>query len=499
MPACKSLILVTVDCLRADHCGFMGYTRPTTPFLDTLANESFVVPTAIAVGVPTYYSLPAIMASRYPLALGREIIGLAPEEKTLATVCKENGYATAFFGAGNPYLSARYGYDAGFDTFRDFLDDLAPASAPQMSSPQEPGFLRNLNRFLAAASQKIPGVRVAYDELYFRYCLRRTAPAHSFDTLRRFPAADVIIDQARAWLASIGKVPFFLWIHLMDPHSPYYPTEKGLELFGEPLLTTSRVRFLNACWNRTDITTQRLRRHRKEIIALYDSAIRWVDAQLSRLIATLRQFNLWENCIFALTADHGEEFLEHDRRYHAPSLVKELTHVPLLLRVPGTKKTAVCKNPFSLLHLPPTLLSAAGLPIPQEFQGQSRWNHLQQGTAWNDFAISECISGCTNPFSMKQRCGPRLLAIREEKYKLVLNFQNGSESFFDLEADPAERSPLTSGEAKYHRRRLLQAALLHLQSAGKRQSSLAYLRARLRDIEINSEQNSDRVSAGVLG
>src|ERR1700689_890009 len=102
MDARISLILVTVDCLRADHCSFMGYKRPTTPFLDSLARESFVFPTAVVAGVPTYYSFPAIMASRFPLALGREVLGLAPEEANLASALKENGYVTAFFGAGNP-------------------------------------------------------------------------------------------------------------------------------------------------------------------------------------------------------------------------------------------------------------------------------------------------------------------------------------------------------------------------------------------------------------
>src|SRR5271170_8428614 len=138
----KSVVLVTVDCLRADHCGFMGYRRPTTPFLDALAreSESFVFPTAVVAGVPTYYSFPAILASRYPLALGREVLGLAPEEKNLAWALKQCGYSTAFFGATNPYLSARFGYDFGFDTFRDFLDgDLAPLSSADLDSSR-PGW-----------------------------------------------------------------------------------------------------------------------------------------------------------------------------------------------------------------------------------------------------------------------------------------------------------------------------------------------------------------------
>src|SRR5580700_1921838 len=114
----KSIVLVTVDCLRADHVGFMGYARPATPFLDSLARESFVFPAAIVAGAPTYYSFPAILASRYPLALGRDLLGLAPNEPTLASVLHKTGYATAAFVAGNPYLGRRFGYDQGFDAFQ---------------------------------------------------------------------------------------------------------------------------------------------------------------------------------------------------------------------------------------------------------------------------------------------------------------------------------------------------------------------------------------------
>jgi len=64
----NSVVLVTVDCLRADHVGFLGYDRLTTPFLDSLASESVVLPAAVAAGSPTYYSFPATFASRPPLA-----------------------------------------------------------------------------------------------------------------------------------------------------------------------------------------------------------------------------------------------------------------------------------------------------------------------------------------------------------------------------------------------------------------------------------------------
>src|SRR5436190_11564983 len=113
----RSLVLITVDCLRADHVGFLGYWRPVTPFLDSLAESGVVFADAIVAGVPTYFSFPAILASRYPLALGRDILGIAPHEQTMAGVLKDAGYQTAAFVAGNPYLTSRFGYNQGFDRF----------------------------------------------------------------------------------------------------------------------------------------------------------------------------------------------------------------------------------------------------------------------------------------------------------------------------------------------------------------------------------------------
>src|SRR5215469_4597582 len=119
----NSIVLVTVDCLRADHVGFGGYTRPITPFLNSLAESSVVFSDAIVAGAPTYFSFPAIIASRYPLGLGRDVLGIAPGEPTIATALREAGYKTAAFVAGNPYLTARFGYNQGFDRFHDFLDE----------------------------------------------------------------------------------------------------------------------------------------------------------------------------------------------------------------------------------------------------------------------------------------------------------------------------------------------------------------------------------------
>lgn len=482
----KSILLVTVDCLRADHCGFMGYQRRTTPFLDFLAAESFVFPSAIVAGAPTYYSFPAILASRYPLALGRDVLGLAPDEPTLASALKQAGYSTASFGAANPYISSRFGYEHGFDTFRDFLNnELEPLSNSNTDAPPPDSWASRLNQKLQKARPALGPLRILYDELYFQYCQRVTPAANSLDALRKFPSADVIVDEACRWLGSVGDAPFFLWLHLMDPHSPYYPKDDALALMGNESMSPPRARYLNSYWNRSDLGPRRLARHRDEVIRLYDAGVRWVDAQIARLIETLRTSHRWDNCIFAFTADHGEEFLDHDGRYHPPSrLMEELIHVPLLLRVPGAAKKEVRSAPFSLLHLAPTVLDAAGLSSPAAFQGSSYWPQVRRGATFDAMAISECVAGCTNPFRPENRLGPRVLSVREERFKLVLHFDPPAEHLYDLEADPGEQAALAPTAQKPVRRRLLDTAREHLQHSLERRDERTRARARLRDVQL---------------
>ncbi len=179
-----------------------------------------------------------------------------------------------------------------------------------------------------------------YEELYFQYRVRIAAsPATSIDTLRKFPSADAIVEAAEAWLDALDSRPFFLWIHLMDPHSPYYPPAAALRDLTGKDLSPERVRYLNEFWNRSELPPSRLERHKQDVIDLYDAGIRWADSQISRLVRFLEGCNRWDDCVLALTADHGEEFLDHGLRYHAPvSLMEEIARVPLLIRAPGQPK-----------------------------------------------------------------------------------------------------------------------------------------------------------------
>jgi arylsulfatase A-like enzyme len=495
----KSLVLITVDCLRADHTGFMGYERPTTPFLDQLAGESFVVPSAMVAGAPTYYSLPAIQASRYPLALGRDVLGLAPGEPTLASVLQQAGYATAAFSASNPYISARFGYEQGFEIFQDFLgEELVPLSNGSDASPSatESRFTQ-LNRNLARWSHSIRPLGRVYDNLYFEYCQRWAAPPpESLDSLRRFPSADVIVDHAIDWIASAAPRPFFLWLHLMDPHAPYYPKEAALEVMGNPKISPWEARYSNSYWNRSDLSAGKLRSHCSDIVALYDAGVRWVDMQVARLVNNLQEAGLWDQSVFALTADHGEEFLEHEGRFHSPSRTgEEVLHVPLLLRVPGAPKRNVNVAPFSLLHLAPTLLDTLGVAAPADFQGTTHWPQLSSAASWDEPAIAESVGECTNPFRRENRLGSRVLVVRDSLMKLVVHLATGASELYNLNADPGETSPLPPDTEKPIRRKLLEYAKAHVQASLANRRTDARLRARLYDLKLELEMSG----SGALG
>lgn len=490
----RSLVLVTVDCLRADHVGFSGYSRPVTPFLDSLAADSVVFSEAVVAGAPTYFSFPAILASRYPLALGRDVLGIAPSEPTLASVLRDAGHSTAAFLAANPYLSTRFGYHQGFDTFRDFLDSALPGDS---NLPVTSG-MSKFNLRIQRSSRRNPLTAAAYEELYFWYCQWCSARENfSLDRLRRYPAADVMVDHARSWLSNLGEEPFFLWFHLMDPHHPYYPPQEALDSLGESQIMARRARFLNSIWNR-DLAPERLQRYRSEVVSLYDAGVHWVDKQISRLVHTLQESRRWDDTVFVVTADHGEEFLEHGHRYHSPTnLLEALIRVPLLLRVPGTAGARLSHGSFSLIDLAPTLLEALGTAVPDSFQGRSHWQEISVGSLSSEPAIIECVAACNNSLETIDRMHPRLMAVRNREHKLVLYFGEKMDCMFDLTNDPQENSPLPAGALPHARAHFLRLALAHIRKTRRGRNEDLRLRARLRYLQrsIETKRSSKARSA----
>lgn len=499
----RNLVLVTVDCLRADHTGFLGYDRPTTPFLDELASAGIAAERAIVAGMPTYYSFPAILASRPPFALGRDVLGLAPGEPTLASALQDAGYATAAFVAGNPYLSPSFGYHQGFDRYLNLLDGGLPTSRPGPTDSAGPRMRTRLNTLLARAASRWAPARAAYGELYFRYCRLVDRRTHDDDpeTLRRYPAANVVVDEAIAWLRE-ARAPFFLWIHLMDPHHPYYPPLASVEeLLGDDRLA-HRAAYLNAMWNRHDLSPRRRRRLRDKVVDLYDAGIRWADTQLRRLSDALRGLGEWDRTVLAVTSDHGEEFLEHGGRYHDPSkLTQELVHVPLVLHDPGHPGPTRLEAPFSLLDLAPTLLRLLDVPPPATFHGTSTWNGVAFAQAPDTAVVTECVPGGRDPWDRSGWVAPRLLAVQDARFKLVVDFRAGTDTLFDLVRDPTEMSTLPQYGEPAVRRRLFARVADHLTATRTRTLdprriraiSLGRTRASLLDLAGTKQDATRRV------
>lgn len=151
--------------------------------------------------------------------------------------------------------------------------------------------------------------------------------------------AGEVVARAVSWLARGPRAPFFLWLQLNDPHAPYEP----------PAPFAARFRS-----------------------ARYDGEVASADAALSKLLAALRQHKVYDEAVILVVADHGESLGAHGEDTHGIFLYDETLRVPLLLKLPKSQMAGKrLAARVRLVDVAPTLLEAAGLPVPPAMQGQS--------------------------------------------------------------------------------------------------------------------------------
>lgn len=299
-----NIVMVTYDSLRADHCGFMGYHRDTTPTLDSMAKEGMVFENAMASGVPTIASMTAVMTGHFSTASPE--IGFDTHQRKqvtsrpkIAEVLSADGYSTGALSP-NPPASSYFGFNEGFDWFQDFL-------------AEDRGFTERLwNKIF---KRSIEGGGISTYLRLVRNLLKRE------EVLQRWEAFyHEIID----WRRRVSE-PYFLWILLLEPHHPWIPPS-GYQEWSSRLDKFRSFRhyweMLRADWRPdfSDDVQQRL-------INLYDDSIRYGDAFLEQLQMDL----IDDDPVFIVHADHGEEFGEHQRYGHQPFLTDNLIHVPLVI------------------------------------------------------------------------------------------------------------------------------------------------------------------------
>lgn len=343
-----NVILLTIDALRADAVSYAGYPYETTPELDRLAQNSTVFTTAIASHLGTPPSMSSLMTGRYPSFEGIErwhrpthhgFSDLnSPDEKegltnnvlTLAEILSASGFQTAGFNT-NANLTARSQFNQGFEDWDQFSDYFHEFTKPR--------------------------------DHPLKYS---------------YPTADVVVDKAISWLDQADERPFFLWVHLMEPHSPYLPPPPLNRLFEHEYTAATDLEVnealyrllieqypakppdIYASYESLGLTKEELMEHAR---GLYDGDIRYGDQEIGRFLRGLEERSLWDRTLLVITSDHGEEFLDHGHVTHhlLEAGLEELIRIPLLIRTPDDAEGKVVDNVVQLVDLTPTILDLVDL------------------------------------------------------------------------------------------------------------------------------------------
>ena len=342
-PPRTNVLLISIDTLRADRLGAYGATRVQTPSIDGLARTGVRFErayTPVPLTLPAHWTiLTGVEPWRHGVVDNGMTVASSPVP-TLAERFKDAGYDTAAFVAAF-VLHRTFGLSRGFERYDD-----GPAGD-------------------AALEQVL----------------------HSTGT------ADERVDRALAWLREDRKAPFFLWLHLYDPHAPYAPPE-GF-----------RARYEDRP---------------------YDGEIAFVDTQVARMLRALDRSGATDQTLVVLLSDHGESLGEHGEQTHGVLLYDATLRVPLIARLPGKVDGGRKReDPVTLADVAPTILALAGLPPSPGLDGRNLFGH--------DLAPRSLAAISVYP---ERRLGwARMVAIRDDGWKLT---SAPRPELFDVTADPGE-------------------------------------------------------------
>jgi arylsulfatase A-like enzyme len=359
-----NVVLIVVDTLRADHLGCYGYSRPTTPAIDALAAGALRFEHAYAQAPWTTPSVAAILTSRFPAELG---IHEAPDRlddrfATLAETLRAAGYRTGAV-ISHFFIGKEWNFQQGFESFDD-------------------------------------------------------SNVQGHDAVTSAGVSDRAIDFVRAHAAE----PFFLLVHYFDPHYDYVQ-HAGFR-FGTPRGYRGPVHSGLAYADLVRLLPSLESADRQRLLDLYDSEVAFTDRHIGRFLDALRGAGLFESSLVVLTADHGEEFLDHGGVGHGGTLYNELIRVPLIVKTPrGTATGVATAAPAALVDVFPTVIGAVGVPPPAALRGRDR-------------LVAAAAAGKRRVWSESD--WGRLRAGMDASFKLILNVDNLQEGFYDLGGDPGE-------------------------------------------------------------
>lgn len=406
----RDIVLITVDCLRADHVYGMEALGIHAPNISKLAKGSLCFTKAITNGPGTRFAFPAMMMSKLPGEL--KGTGLPKEGGvTLAEFMKGSGYTTVGINS-NGWLSRDFNYHRGFDYFFD------PRNWGKKEHGIKEKFKKKLKRdgFLFRLAKAGRNLLSLVDlNMTFSYQLADAMNRKLFETIRENGLE--------------GKKKF-VWLHYMDAHHPFYFHRD--EAGHYPSLKGMNQNKALDIWRKAgeDISTLSTR-ERTSLRDLYKSEITYLDRYIGEVVAA------FPGALIIFTADHGEEFGEHGR-FHAPTCFSEMLDVPLLINHPEFEHVESGAM-ISHVDMAPHISALLGL---EWTQGETGWSGgAHPGSIEYQYAMYED--------------GPRKgMCILDGRYKLVVEEGESSlRSRDDAAVDsPEDRDRLAAAAVEFERR-----------------------------------------------
>ena len=424
----RIVLLISLDTLRPDHLGIYGYDRPTSPAIDSLGREGVVFEDASTTSPWTLPSHASMLTGLYPNRHGATDWETALDVSlpTLAARLAGNGYATAAV-VNTLHLSEQFGLTRGFEKFMYVKENEERVGPSTWVTDQAIGWLGELR------GQRV-FLFVHYYDVHSRYA---ALPRYERQFVSPYDGpADGSSGQLYLYLLS----PQFIASCQSDPNRESCRSWAKGPIVAEADATTVRV----------DFDTDDIR----HLVDLYDAGVRQTDAEVGRLIEFLRLEGLLDQTLVIITADHGEQFLEHGSVLHSRTHYQEVMRVPLILRGPGIPAGRRIATPVSLVDVVPTVLAALGEPAPARADGldlSALWKPESQTGGHEAESIARLRD---RTIFSEAAASDVVLAARRGRFKLHYNRLTGEQELYDLELDPgeqtnlAERDPATSAQLR---------------------------------------------------
>lgn len=397
-----NVLLIILDTVRGFSLSLYGHPSPTTPEMSRWARGGVVFERAIAPAPWTLPSHASMFTGRYPSELSADFrTPLDETYPTLAEVLQQSGYATGGFVANLLYTHRATGIGRGFLHYEDF-----PRSAAQVTTHS------GLGRVLV---QRVRNPLQAW--------------RGDFEWFGRKPAATVTRNFLD-WQAGLpADRPFFAFLNYFDAHYPYLPPEPWYSQFADTSLP--RYNPLRVGHPLAPKPTQDLIRSSE---LAYEATIAQLDAEMARLIDTLRARGQAERTMIIITSDHGEQFGEHGLLQHGNSMYRQLLQVPLIIVLPGKVPADTrVEEPVTLTDLPATILDLAGVDGEVSLPGRSL------RATWD----STLAAGPpTRIYSEIRRPSRWIQSLVADGRHFIRN-SKGETELFDFEEDPLEERELS--------------------------------------------------------